>query len=82
MPKDTVVEFRSEDEEGAVLRLGYEPLDSDSGTLTAEIRAEGLTCDGNVLSARGDGPRRSSRVWRRTGAAGMAPAPGMRSTTA
>ena len=50
-----VVEFRSEDHERAVLRLSYEPVDSDFGTLAVEIRADGLTCDGGALSAHGDG---------------------------
>jgi hypothetical protein len=54
MPDD-VVEFQSEDSHGAVLRLGYDPVDSDFGTLAVEIRADGLTCSEGVLSMRGDG---------------------------
>jgi uncharacterized protein DUF6228 len=55
MPSDAVVEFRSDDDHGAVLRLAYQPFDSDFGTLVVEIRADGLTCDMGVLSLNGDG---------------------------
>jgi hypothetical protein len=54
MPDD-VVEFQSDDSHGAVLRLGYDPVDSDFGTFAVDIRGDGLTCDVGVLSMCGDG---------------------------
>ena len=49
------IEFRSDETEDAVLRLGYHPYDSDFGSLTVSIRAGGLTYDESALSAHGDG---------------------------
>jgi len=48
------VEMRSDDHE-AFVRLAYDPVDQDFGTLIVEIRAGGLSCDGSALTLRGDG---------------------------
>lgn len=50
-----VVEFRSEDSTNALVRLSYDPADSDFGMLVVDIRADGLTCEEGALSLRGDG---------------------------
>jgi hypothetical protein len=55
MPESAVVEFRSNDDERSVLRLTYHAADSDFGTLAVEVRADGLQCDSDALTLRGDG---------------------------
>jgi Family of unknown function (DUF6228) len=52
MSEDGVVVFG--DERGQV-RLSYEPMDEDVGTLVVEMRAAGLTYELPVESGRGDG---------------------------
>jgi Family of unknown function (DUF6228) len=49
------VEFRPDEAAEPVIRLTYEPADPDFGTLVVDVRAEGLSCDVGVVTARGDG---------------------------
>lgn len=55
MSNDAIVEFRSDEDRGAVLRLAYHAQDSGFGMFGVEIRAGGLSCDESVLTLRGDG---------------------------
>jgi hypothetical protein len=54
MTEERVVEFCDEYRRSLV-RLSYEPMDEDVGTLLVQMRAEGLACDLPVESGRGDG---------------------------
>jgi len=50
-----MVEFRSDDDDRALVRLAYDPVDADFGTIAVRIEAPGITCDHGALSVRGDG---------------------------
>lgn len=52
MSEDGVVVFG---DEGGQVRLTYEPMDEDIGTLVVEIRATRLTYEAPVESLKGDG---------------------------
>jgi hypothetical protein len=54
MAEQPVVEFSDENGRGRV-RLSYDPMDEDVGTLLVEMRVDGLVCDLPVESEGGDG---------------------------
>jgi Family of unknown function (DUF6228) len=55
VPEDPDLEFVSDDDDRSVARLSYHPADPDFGSLVIEVKIDGLVCETNALSLRGDG---------------------------